>query len=59
MAVLPSRGDLVLAGSVYENQSSVSPPPGSFVIKNFSGEALGCITANGDMYLKGQVSTGG
>jgi hypothetical protein len=52
--VFGSTGNMRIAGGLYEQQSSLSPPFGSFVVQGGCG-AVAYIDMSGNVYLKGRL----
>lgn len=55
VAAVYDDGNMSIAGASYANQPVLTPPAGSFVIKNVSADVVGYISPSGDLYLKGDV----
>jgi hypothetical protein len=46
---------MCIQGTLNQEQSSLSPPSGSFVVKTSGGTVVAYIATSGDMYLKGKL----
>ena len=47
---------MFIKGTLYESQSSLSPPDGSFIIENAAGNMVAYISSSGDLYLLGTLT---
>ncbi|MCF7910788.1 FG-GAP repeat protein, partial [Candidatus Pacearchaeota archaeon] len=55
IASIDDAGNMFLAQSVYDGQSSLNPPANSFVVKDNSGAVIAYVNTVGELYLKGTV----
>jgi hypothetical protein len=55
VAAVYDDGNMSIAGASYANQPTLTPPAGSFVIKNVSADVVAYISPSGDLYTKGDV----
>ncbi len=56
LVVKSPEGNVMLKGSLNENQSELLPAPNSFIIQNRNGEIVAYINSSGSLFLKGALS---
>jgi hypothetical protein len=55
LLLIDDSGNAVLAGSCYQEESSLSPPVRSFVVKNDADEVIAYVDPSGDLHLTGEL----
>ncbi|MCH8004291.1 MAG: hypothetical protein IH934_06715 [Nanoarchaeota archaeon] len=56
LVVTNPEGNLQIKGSLNENESSLSPSPRSFVIKNKNGDVIAYVNSGGSLFLTGTLT---